>query len=45
MCREWTESVPRKSTDAETEALRLKLEAALNDITDAADRAVGRTPG
>lgn len=45
MCREWTESVPRKSTDAETEALRLKLEAALNDVTDAADRAVGRTPG
>ena len=42
MCREWERDVPRKATVAETEALRCNLEAALNDITDASDRAVGR---
>ena len=44
MCREWPETVPRKPSDAETETLRLKLEAALNEVTDAADAAVDR-PG
>ena len=42
MCREWSEAVPRKTTEAETEALRLNLEAALNAATDAADRTAGR---
>jgi lysophospholipid acyltransferase (LPLAT)-like uncharacterized protein len=42
MCREWHESVPRKASDEDTEALRQKLENALNSITDEADRAVGR---
>ncbi len=42
MCREWTETVPRKASDGETEALRLGIQAALDDITDAADAAVGR---
>ncbi|MFT4960797.1 MAG: lysophospholipid acyltransferase (LPLAT)-like uncharacterized protein, partial [Paracoccaceae bacterium] len=42
MCREWSETVPRKITDAQTEVLRLKLEQALNDVTDASDRAIGR---
>jgi lysophospholipid acyltransferase (LPLAT)-like uncharacterized protein len=42
MCRTWDEDVPRKSTDAETESLRIKLELALNEITDAADLAAGR---
>ncbi len=36
-CREWTGQVPRKVTDAETETLRLSLETALDDITDASD--------
>jgi lysophospholipid acyltransferase (LPLAT)-like uncharacterized protein len=44
MCKEWTEHVPRKASEEELEALRLKLEAALNEITDATDRAVGRKP-
>lgn len=44
MCREWPESVPRKITDEETEVLRKKLEVALDEVTDAADRAVGRMP-
>ncbi|MFV0514448.1 MAG: lysophospholipid acyltransferase family protein [Jhaorihella sp.] len=42
MCREWRETVPRKPAEAETEALRRKLQAALDDVTDAADRAAGR---
>jgi lysophospholipid acyltransferase (LPLAT)-like uncharacterized protein len=42
MCREWTETVPRKVTDAQTETLRGSLEQALNEITDASDRATGR---
>lgn len=45
MCREWTEVVPRKADDTEIEALRIKLQAALDEITDASDRAVGRLPG
>lgn len=42
MCREWDQQVPRKATDSQTEALRCNLQTALNDITDASDRAVGR---
>jgi len=42
MCREWDQPVPRKASDAQTEALRSNLQTALNDITDASDRAVGR---
>ena len=43
-CAEWKEPVPRKATEEETEILRAKLQDALNEITDAADRAVGRDP-
>jgi len=43
MCREWDQVVPRKAPEAETEALRSQLEQALNDITDASDKAVGRS--
>lgn len=42
MCREWTQAVPRKADAAETEALRLKLEATLNAVTDESDHATGR---
>lgn len=42
MCREWTQDIPRKATDAEYEALRLDLQAALDAITDASDVASGR---
>jgi len=42
MCREWDQDVPRKPSEDETESLRGKLEMALNDITDASDKAVGR---
>ena len=42
MCREWNETVPRKATGEQTEALRAGLEQALNEVTDASDRAVGR---
>lgn len=42
MCREWDARVPRKPGEAELEALRLNLEAALNAVSDAADRAAGR---
>lgn len=42
MCREWDQDVPRKASEDETEALRVKLEQALNEITDASDQAVGR---
>ncbi len=42
MCREWKENVPRRVTEAETEALRLKLQAALDEVTDDADHATGR---
>jgi len=44
MCREWDQKVPRKPSEEETENLRVKLEVALNEITDATDRAVGRSP-
>ncbi len=41
-CQEWTDDVPRKPTDDQTEALRLSLERALDEITDAADAALGK---
>jgi lysophospholipid acyltransferase (LPLAT)-like uncharacterized protein len=44
ICEEWTETVPRKAGDAETEALRLNLQTALDEITDRADIAAGRIP-
>lgn len=44
LCREWTEEVPRKMDEETTEALRQKLEAALDEITDEADIAAGRQP-
>ena len=43
MCQEWTEDVPRKPTPEQAEELRLSLEKALNQITDASDAAVGRS--
>ncbi len=42
MCKPWDHAVPRRASDAQTEALRIKLETALNEITDAADRETGR---
>ncbi len=44
ICREWTETVPRKASDEQIEALRLSLEQHMNDITAEADRMVGREP-
>ncbi len=44
MCREWTETVPRKATEEQIETLRQSLEAMLNQITAEADEMVGRTP-
>lgn len=44
MCRKWDNEVPRKASDAQTEALRLKLEQALDTITNTTDRATGRLP-
>lgn len=43
MCREWDQDVPRKVSEEETERLRVSLQAALNDITDASDQAAGRS--
>jgi len=43
MCQEWQEDVPRKPTPEQAEALRLSLEKALNQITDASDAAMGRS--
>jgi len=42
MCRKWDQDVPRKSSEEETEALRQKLEIALDEVTDLTDRSVGR---
>jgi lysophospholipid acyltransferase (LPLAT)-like uncharacterized protein len=42
MCQEWVQTVPRNGADAEYEALRLDLQAALDEVTDASDRASGR---
>lgn len=44
LCREWTETVPRKATDEQIGQLRQSLEKHMNDITAEADRMVGRTP-
>ena len=44
VCREWRETVPRFADEAETERLRLRLQVALNAVTDESDRAVGRIP-
>lgn len=44
LCREWTETVPRKASEEQIEALRLNLEQHMNDITAEADRMVGREP-
>ncbi|MCH2065591.1 MAG: DUF374 domain-containing protein [Shimia sp.] len=41
-CQEWTDAVPRKPTEDETEALRLSLQQSLDEITDAADAALGK---
>ncbi|MDE4099591.1 MULTISPECIES: lysophospholipid acyltransferase family protein [Rhodobacterales] len=43
-CQEWQETVPKKPTDDEAEALRQSLEKALDQITDKADQAAGRAP-
>ncbi len=42
MCREWKQDVPRRASEAETEALRRDLEAELDAVTDESDRATGR---
>lgn len=44
ICQEWQETVPKKPTDDEAEALRQSLERALDQITDKADQAAGRAP-
>ncbi|WP_299666350.1 DUF374 domain-containing protein [uncultured Ruegeria sp.] len=44
LCREWTETVPRKASEEQIEALRLSLEQHMNDITAEADQMVGRAP-
>lgn len=42
-CQEWTEEVPRDLNEAQFEKLRLSLERTIDAVTDASDRAVGRT--
>ncbi|CUH45396.1 lysophospholipid acyltransferase family protein [Ruegeria atlantica] len=44
LCREWTETVPRKASEEQIEELRQSLEQHMNDITAEADRMVGREP-
>ncbi len=44
LCREWTETVPRKASEEQIETLRQNLEQHMNDITAEADRMVGREP-
>ncbi|CUK09777.1 hypothetical protein RUE5091_03224 [Ruegeria denitrificans] len=44
LCREWTETVPRKASDEQIEALRQSLEQHMNEITAEADCIVGRAP-
>ena len=44
MCREWQREVPRKMDEETLESLRLDLQAALDEVTDASDRAAGRKP-
>lgn len=42
ICREWTETVPRKADEAEIESLRQNLETQLNALTAEADSMVDR---
>lgn len=42
ICQEWTDVVPKKPSEEEAEVLRMSLQASLDEITDRADRAVGR---
>lgn len=44
LCREWTETVPRKADEQQFEALRLSLEHHMNEITADADRMMDREP-
>lgn len=44
LCREWTETVPRKATEDEIETRRQSLEAVLNAATAECDQLMGRTP-
>lgn len=43
--RRWEKIPPRETSEEELEALRIKLEQGLNDITDEADRRVNRPLG
>ena len=43
ICQEWRDEVPKKPDDAKFEALRLSLEASLDEITDKADAEVGHS--
>lgn len=42
ICQEWTDEVPKKPSDEQSETLRLSLQASLDEITDRADRDAGR---
>lgn len=42
MCREWEEKVPRTLSQQEKEKLQAGLKAALDEVTNATDEAVGR---
>lgn len=42
VCREWPQTVPRKASPEQIEALRLDLQAHLNAVTEEADRAANR---
>jgi len=42
MCQEWTQTIPRKATDTEFEALRLDLQKLLDEVLDSCDLATGR---
>lgn len=44
MCQEWTQKVPRNGSEEDYEALRLDLQALLDDVTDSCDQTIGRTP-
>ncbi len=44
ICREWTETVPRKADEETIEALRKNLQDFMNDVTAEADRMVGHEP-
>lgn len=42
LCEEWTETVPKKPTEAESDTLQASLSNALDAVTDHADHAAGR---